>query len=142
MYKSRFYIVDAHETTGYNRTVLLVWPPWSDLEVRYGTHNLKAACEYIDAIISLPGSPSAEEMRVVEHVLSKSAANPRLVADTVCHVALMWKDRELWLRTVDTCTTGTSGGVILSLDNIRSAITAFSFEVVQPRYVEAVLRCA
>ena len=126
--------------SGYNRTVLVIWPPWSDLDVRYGTHNLEGACQHIAAIRST--SPSAEELKLVEHALSKGTEHPFLVANAVSHAARQWRDQELWFRVMNTCTTEASGVDVQSLEHIQGAITVFSFETVRPMYVRLIVHDA
>lgn len=123
--------------TGYNRTVLVIWPLWSDLDVRYGTHNLEGACQHIAAIQST--SPSDKELKLVEHALSKGTEHPFLVANAVSHAARQWRNHELWFRVVNTCSTEASGVDVLSLEHIQGAITVFSFQTVHPMYVKLIV---
>lgn len=97
-----------------------------------GAGGFERALAEVGIIRSL--SPTIEEIRLVEFILSEAVKNPVKVAEAVCRAALQWRDRTAWTRVVLTCCT-TQGLATLPERNVFSAVKLFDFEDVKPAYV-------
>ncbi|TCD68484.1 hypothetical protein EIP91_010659 [Steccherinum ochraceum] len=117
----------------YTRTVLVIWPGRNDIWIRYGTHNLEGVFRAVEAIRS--PTPSKEERQLVGHVLwavEEGYAKPSPTAQSVCHAACSWTQPDLWIRSVWTCSRSSTGVSLLTMEQVQTAITVFTFAIVQP----------
>lgn len=125
--------LELRSVLGYSCAVLVIWPPSSDFNIRYGTKDVKAAC---DALLSFtPETPRQENERLVQFALARCTQNPALVAKALCHAAIVWKEPSLWVRAVSACSKDIGFAIFPGgHESIWDAISSFGFEPTQSGY--------
>ena len=127
-------ITPEHCVTGYRRTVLVIWPSWSDYAVLYpGEKGLSRALEDIG---SLSGQKelTTNEKDLIDFILLRSVEDPAAAAEAITQIALEQNNARLWNRAVKACCAH-KGLAALSEDDIRLAIEHFGLEAIQSGYV-------
>ncbi|TCD68473.1 hypothetical protein EIP91_010648 [Steccherinum ochraceum] len=115
----------------YRRTVLVIWPKYSNFAIQYGEENIERACKTLSSFQH--ASPEADDLALADFVLARAAKNPAAAAQSVCHAALMWKSSELWVRAVQTCSPVGNKGLALfpNPSRIVEAISTLGFSEVK-----------
>ncbi len=114
---------------GYRRTVLVLWPSWSNFTVQYGgTGGILRAIAHVKSIETTEAT--SEQTELIDFVLSKGDQHFAAAADAVCEAALRWKSPDLWVRAVQACCTSLGVGV-LPEEKVVSALENFGLEAIK-----------
>ncbi|TCD68475.1 hypothetical protein EIP91_010650 [Steccherinum ochraceum] len=111
----------------YHRTVLVIWPNYSNISIQYGTDNIQRACSVLFG--AAPGTPTSDDLALADFILTRAAKSPMEAARCVCRAARAWNNSSLWVRAVQTCCPLSGKGLDLFPDtqSILDAIAAFGF---------------
>lgn len=113
---------------GYFRTVIVLFPHWARFELTDGPGGFTDACRRLRACNT---EPSPTDSKLVEDILARAGPlHCEMILSCVCHVAIVWNNLLLWLRTVKLCDAEQSL-FALGEDNIYSAVARFGFPPVQ-----------
>lgn len=93
-----------------------------------GKTGFERACKFL----SNPIDDDDERSQVAEFVLANKRFDPRKTASTVCRVAVLTHDVDLWNRTVTVCCPGL-GLDVMSSEYILEALETFEFDDILPR---------
>lgn len=117
---------------GYRRTVLVIWPNYSNFTIQYGEGNVDRACLTLSNVSH--EVPSRDDVALADFILGLAAKAPAKAAQSTCHVACLWRDLALWKRAIDTCSPLGKGLVVLDKNEAAfNAISRLGFEDVKSR---------
>lgn len=117
---------------GYRRTVLVIWPNYSNFTIQYGENNVDRACLTLANVSH--EVPSRDDVALADFILGLAAKAPAKAAQSTCHAACLWKDLALWKRAIATCSPLCKGLAVLDKHEAAlNAISSFGFENVQSR---------
>lgn len=122
----------------WRRTLLVIWPSWSHLELVNGKEAFLQVCAQLRKT-GLTTQSTAEQVKLVDIILG--SATPEKYEDivsSVCPVAIAWNELELWMRAVQL------SGAVRSIAHMRQenmllATATFGFANLPARWVCAYL---
>lgn len=91
---THFFLKHLKYILGYRRTVLVIWPKWSNHDILFGGEGgLAYGVAKLNAIISKEPNPVE---RALCTTLWRARRRDTFVIRSVCRVARLWKDATLW----------------------------------------------
>ena len=118
--------------TGYERTVLVIWPEEFGLDKTFD-QDIEQALSTLDS--STTARPSRQERKLVDFLFNSVKARyagwTQQVARTIFGLACRWNDHALWHRVVKVCGTDECAAV-LDKSRVLAAIRAFGSKTMMP----------
>ncbi|KAI0756143.1 hypothetical protein C8Q80DRAFT_1115759 [Daedaleopsis nitida] len=123
------------------KDVVVLWPQSAQFSVTHGRNAIPNACQALRSRDNPMRTP--EDDQLVEDVLANASAphanasvpsHRQDILSSICHIALVWNDLALWLRTVRVCDATRSISVI-GAEKVQMAVGTFGFEQMRP-YLE------
>ena len=115
---------------GYRRTVLVIWPRWSDFAVLYaGRGGTLKAIKELNSFTA--AHETARNFELVELILSRANQALVMVAQAVMHVAYQWNKPSLWVRAVKSCGIEAGLTALRNETEIFKAVESFGFDSIK-----------